>query len=220
MVRLVQPRACDTLHAFLATTFAHSLVSSGKLVSTRRLDAPPRGLGDTALAIANGVWFEHEPIAIPSFAFEWSPRMLHAAATLTLSMAIDATEQGFGLKDATPDNVLFRGATAVFVDVLSFERRDPHDPTWLPYAQFVRTFLLPLLVSREIGLPLTDLLTMRRDGLEPGEVYKWCAWSQRLLPPFLSLVTLPTWLNARAERTAALCTNRGTNRMPRKPNSS
>ena len=47
--------------------------------------------------------------------------MLHAAGALTLELAQGALEEGFGLKDATPYNVLFRGSRPVFVDVLSFE---------------------------------------------------------------------------------------------------
>ena len=49
----------------------------------------------------------------------------------------------FRTAHGTPYNVLFRGPEPVFVDVLSFECREGGDPTWLPYAQFVRTFLLP-----------------------------------------------------------------------------
>jgi hypothetical protein len=52
------------------------------------------------------------------------------------------------LKDATPYNMPFRGPRPVFVDWLSFERRDRRDPTWPPYAQFVRTFVLPLLINK------------------------------------------------------------------------
>jgi SAM-dependent methyltransferase len=36
-----------------------------------------------------------------------------------------------------------------------------------------------------------------RDGLEPEEVYRWLSPLERLRPPFLSLVSLPTWLGKR-----------------------
>ena len=58
-----------------------------------------------------GVW-EHERIPFPSFPYEWPPEMLEAAGSLTLDLAEAALEEGFGLKDATPYNVLFRGAAA------------------------------------------------------------------------------------------------------------
>jgi SAM-dependent methyltransferase len=85
----------------------------------------------------------------------------------------------------------------VFIDVLSFERRDPHDPTWLPYAQFVRTILLPLLANRYYGLRLDQTLGTRRDGLEPEEVYRWTKLSERIRPPFFSLVSMPAWLGGK-----------------------
>jgi 2-polyprenyl-3-methyl-5-hydroxy-6-metoxy-1,4-benzoquinol methylase len=123
--------------------------------------------------------------------------MLHAAGMLTLDLAQALLADGLGLKDGTPYNILFRGPSPVFIDVLSFERRQPGDATWLPYAQFVRTFLLPLLANRTYGLGLDQILTTRRDGLEPEEVYRWSRPSQRLRPPFFSLVSMPTWLGGK-----------------------
>lgn len=142
---------------------------------------------------AEDVW-EHERIAFPSYPYEWPSEMLHAAAGLTLDLAEASLAEGFGLKDATPYNILFRGSQPVFVDVLSFERRDPLDPTWMPYGQFVRTFLLPLMASLHFGLPPDRTLSGQRDGVEPEMMYRWTSFWQRLKPPFLGLVTLPKWL--------------------------
>jgi SAM-dependent methyltransferase len=69
----------------------------------------------------------------------------------------------------------------------------------LPYAQFVRTFLLPLAAAENLGLPLDQSLLGRRDGLEPEEVYRMCGALRKLRSPFLTLVTLPTWLGARQD---------------------
>ena len=120
-----------------------------------------------------------------------------AAGHLTLDLAESLLNEGMGLKDASPYNILFSGPKAVFVDVLSFEKRDARDPVWLPYAQFVRTFLLPLAAAENLGLPLDQSLLGRRDGLEPEDVYRMCGALRKLRPPFLTLVTLPTWLGAR-----------------------
>ncbi len=120
--------------------------------------------------------------------------MLHAAAVLTLDLAQDLLKDNFGLKDATPYNVLFHGPRPVFVDWLSFERRDPCDPGWLAYAQFIRTFLLPLLVNKTFGLPMDQMLLANRDGLEPEQVYRMSGTARKMMPPFLSLVSLPSWL--------------------------
>jgi len=55
-------------------------------------------------------------------------------------------------------------AAAVLVDVLSFERRDPHSSVWLAYGQFVRTFLLPLLAQKLLNWPLQASI-FSRDGM-------------------------------------------------------
>jgi 2-polyprenyl-3-methyl-5-hydroxy-6-metoxy-1,4-benzoquinol methylase len=95
--------------------------------------------------------------------------------------------------------VLFRGGRPVFIDLLSVERREPGDATWLPYAQFVRTFMLPLAAARSFGLPLDQSLLGRRDGLEPEDLYHLAGPLRRLRPPLLTLATLPAWLGARQD---------------------
>lgn len=180
-------------------------MQAGQIVATHRLDerecATLRALPEMQSFFAAGtpepVW-EHERIPFASFPYEWPPEMLWEAGRLTLALAKGSLDEGYGLKDATPYNVLFRGSQAVFIDVPSFEARTPGDPVWQPYGQFVRTFLLPLLVSRHWGLRLADVFTTHRDGLEPEEVYPWCGPLQRLRPQVLSLVSLPKWLGGRA----------------------
>ena len=140
---------------------------------------------------------EHEAISFPSYPYEWPPEMLHAAGELTLDLAQDLLADGLGLKDATPYNVLFRGPEPVFVDVLSIDRRDPLSPIWLPRAEFIRTILLPLLASTRFGRHPNRSLTWSRDGLEPEELFAWITPILRLLPPYLSLVSIPTWLGRR-----------------------
>jgi len=147
---------------------------------------------------ADGVMLiEHEKVPFISFPYEWPPEMLYETAQLTLDLAASLLEEGLGLKDATPYNTLFHGCKPVFVDLLSIERRDPGNPTWLPYTQFVRTFLLPLLVNKYFAIPLDQILATRRDGVNPEEVYPLCGRIRKFMPPFLTLVTIPAWLNAR-----------------------
>jgi len=199
LLRCVQAAAVGDLQAFLASRAARRFRESGELVGSRVLDAAEA----RAVAARGGVELggaalvEHERIAFPSYPYEWPPEMLHAAAALTLELAEALLDEGLGLKDATPYNVLFHGPQPVFVDALSAERREPGDPTWLAHAQFVRTFLLPLLVNQRFGLPLDKVFTTSRDGLEPDEVYRMAGPLRRLLPPLLGLVTLPVWLGRR-----------------------
>ena len=188
------------LTAFLDSEPARRFTAAGQIVRTGIVKPfqavePYDSVIESLLSDpADHMILEHETIPFPSFPYEWPAEMLNAAAELTLDLALEFLDSGMGLKDATPYNVLFRGPEPVFVDVLSFERRDPHDPIWLPYAQFARTFLLPLLVSKYCGVRLDQVLLTSRDGLEPETAYRWLKPLQKIRPPFLTLVSIPTWL--------------------------
>lgn len=185
--RHVNPAGVENLEAFLHSRAIGVHLAAGRVVRTGiRL----RSATDTVL--------EHERIPFVSFPQEWTPGMLYAAATLTLDLCEDLLPEGLGLKDATPLNVLFRGTQPVFVDVLSVEPRDPRDPIWLASGQFVRTFLLPLLLNRTKGLRLADTMLSRRDGIEVAEACRMLSWLERWRSPFLQLVTIPAMLNAQA----------------------
>lgn len=198
ILRVVSPAAASDLEAALALPAAQHLAASGSLVATRRLEGDAlQAARAQAGAAADSVVFEHPRIAPVSYPCEWSAEMLHAAGRLTLDLAEALLGDGLGLKDATPYNVVFAGPRPVFVDVASIEARAPGDETWLPYAQFVRTFVLPLLVHSRLGVPLAEVFLAHRDGLEPEQVYAMASWPQRLSPAFLGSVSLPAWLGAR-----------------------
>jgi SAM-dependent methyltransferase len=143
---------------------------------------------------------EHDVIDFPSYPSEWPLEMLCAAAKLTLELCLQALQQCVGLKDATPFNILFQGPRPVFVDLLSFETRDEHDPTWLAHGQFVRSFLLPALLDTRYGIACHTTFLCRRDGIEPEEVYRLLSPLARFTPPFLGNVTMPVLLAGRAEQ--------------------
>jgi len=140
---------------------------------------------------------EHPKVDFGSYPHEWCPAMLRAAAELTLDIARRAAASGYGLKDATPFNVLFEWNTPVFVDVASFEKRDPCDSRWLAYAQFQRTFVLPMAAHASTGVRLAEIFLANREGLDPERVYDMLGILARLRPRHLLPVTLPTWLGRR-----------------------
>src|SRR5262249_55874432 len=159
------------LESFISTAVASEYFERQQLARTHRLVGPEFAYYEEDAAVrthfnggAPAAIFEHEKIEFPSYPFEWAPEMLAAARKLTLQLARQSLTEGLGLKDATPFNVLFRGSTPVFVDLLSFEQREPCDPLWNAYGHFMRTFLLPLLVNRRWGIPLADVFLSRRDG--------------------------------------------------------
>jgi SAM-dependent methyltransferase len=169
--------------AFLALPIATELVEQGRLVASEIVSPP--GAGTLVL--------RHPRISFQYFPWEWAPGLWLAAAELTLNLCSDLVQQGWLLKDATPLNVLFQGAQPIFVDVLSIERMDLHQPIWLAYGQFVRTFLLPMVAYSRLGWPLQASLT-RRDGYEPEDIFAALSWPERFRQPALSAVTLPSLL--------------------------
>jgi len=205
--------------AFLTSSMVQKRMEAGQIVTHRVLEsseayefARKYELTESVDITKSDLVLEHERIPFPSFPYEWPPEMLEAAARLTLDLAQILLDDGLGFKDATPYNVLFRGAEPVFIDVLSIERRDPLDPLWRPYAQYVRTFLLPLVLHQRFGIPLESFLLGRRDGIEPEEAYRICGPLAMLRPPILTLATLPTLLGRR--RAAAQVYRRRQARTP------
>jgi len=203
LLRLVRESGLPHVQAALSSPTLAQLFHNGSIVKTKRLD----DVAIRALA-AEPEWerliekerpaavLEHDPVPFPTFPSEWPPQALYAAANLTLDLAEGLLPEGLGLKDATPENILFRGCRPVFVDLLSVETRRPDDPIWKPHAQFVRTFLLPLTVNKCLNFPLNQVFMTRRDGLSPEEVYGWCGWSRRLRPPMLFLASIPVWMGS------------------------
>jgi SAM-dependent methyltransferase len=195
----------DEFLGFMATATGRRLVAEERLIASRLLSAEEQNRLDAALGAVDSddsgrrsmVLLEHPRIPFASFPYEWCPEMLAAAGELTLSLAEELLADGRGLKDASPYNVLFRWSRAVFVDVLSIEQRDPGDATWLPFAQFQRNFVLPLLANRYFSMSLAALFLSRRDGVDPEALYPLLGPVQRLRPPLLTLVTLPVWLGRR-----------------------
>jgi SAM-dependent methyltransferase len=200
--RAVSPESYDEITPFLNSRTVQELTSRHKLVSSRQLD-PSEGEAlfrrDDFRRLAGGrpvgAVFEHQRIEFASYPYEWPPEMLYTAGQLTLELAQSCLAEGYSLKDASPYNILFQGSTPIFIDLLSFERRDPCDPIWNPYAQFCRNFPLPLLAHKAWGIRLADIFNTRRDGVDPAELYRLCSPLQKLMRPFLTLISMPTWLS-------------------------
>ena len=186
VLRTVRREFAEDCLRFLRSEVAKSWVAGGRLVETRVLRGAP----------GEELELEHEPVFFPTYPWEWTPGQWISAGELTLDFAEQQLSLGRVLKDASPLNVLFRGSSPVFVDVLSTEPRDLEDPLWLAYGQFVRTFLLPLAAFKYLGWPLA-LSLVHRDGYEPGELYPHLSARSRFRTPIFSQVTLPHLLERR-----------------------
>jgi hypothetical protein len=150
-------------------------------------------------SVSAAMVLEHREIFFPTFPCEWSLAMLRAAGHCTLDLAVELLNENRGLKDATPFNIIFDGARPVFVDALSVEDRDPKNPTWHAYGQFVRTFILPAVAARHLGWSLRRAFTGSRDGLVPEQLHRMLSWRDRLRPGVFGFVSGPT-LIARMSR--------------------
>jgi 2-polyprenyl-3-methyl-5-hydroxy-6-metoxy-1,4-benzoquinol methylase len=195
IVRIVNLGAVRDLRGFLDSAAFRVSVNRGQLIPTTIL-GPAEANELFKLDLGDAMVLEHERVSFPSYPYEWPPEMLFQAGLLTLELAARGLPEGLCIKDATPYNILFKAHRPVMVDVLSFERRSPNDAVWLPCAQFVKTFILPLLSNKHFSVRLADIFLNRRDGLEPREVFRFSGLVQSLLPPFLTLATIPTWLGS------------------------
>jgi hypothetical protein len=195
-VRTIHPSARDQVLDFVSSQFCSRLQDRGDMVAITVNNTPA------------GLRLLHPKVPVPTYPWEWIPSQWLAAAQLTLSLCEEALTEGWVLKDATPLNILFVGSRPVLVDVLSFEPWDPAPKDhashiWLAYGQYIRTFLLPLLMNQLLSWPL-ELSLFKRDGYEPVELYKALNWSQRFSRAAFWPVTLPAKLDKRGSaKTAA-----------------
>lgn len=188
-VRRIHPFAREQTLEFIGSNFYRLAVANGDMSASE------------VHATADSLSLIHPRIAIPTYPWEWTPSQWLAAASLTIKLCQQSLEDGWILKDATPLNILFVGSRPVLVDVLSFVRRDPNSPIWLAHGQFIRTFLLPLVMFRLAGWPL-ELSLFKRDGYEPREIYRSLNWSQRLSRSALWPISMPTWFEGKSSPNA------------------
>ena len=177
--RVVGAAGRDAWTAFSSSSKIRELEATGKIVATRPLDDAAASaarsvpsVDEAYRAIDGKLLIEHERIPFPSYPYEWPPEMLEAAGMLTLELNDTLLDEGCGLKDSTPYNVMFRGAAPVFLDVLSCEPRQPTDPIWIAEAQFQRTFVLPLLAYKHLGIGLHQTFLTHRLRLVHREL-RW-----------------------------------------------
>jgi SAM-dependent methyltransferase len=183
-VRSVRPEFEASTMDFVLSDFYRAAIERGEMVDTEVREA------------AQGLRLIHPRVRIVTYPWEWTASQWLAAAELTLRLCELAVADGWILKDATPLNILFVGPQPVLVDVLSFERRSAGTSLWLAYGQYVRTFLLPLVMRKLLAWPL-EMSMFRRDGYEPSELYAALGWGQRLKPDVFWPITLPALLDKR-----------------------
>jgi 2-polyprenyl-3-methyl-5-hydroxy-6-metoxy-1,4-benzoquinol methylase len=172
--------------------------------STELLDPPPSIEG-----ASQWLWIRHATLEFPCHPHEVTALQIYDAAQLTLKVALEAAQHGWMLKDASAWNVLFSLGRPVFVDLLSFDKGEPTG-TWIAYGQFVRHFLLPLLLYRKLGFTPPDIFLTNRDGVSPERAFEWLGSPRLVSPLVLEFVVLPKLLSRAGSRLVASESNRKT----------
>ena len=206
--RSLDSKAFDRLRTFLASPAYQRLSASGDLLPVTVADASERE-ELARLEQRDDRWYVRQRrLPFISYPYEWSPRMLHAAAQCTLRIEGALVDQGFTLKDASAYNIQFdltaRGPAPVFIDITSIEAAPPQ-PLWMAYNQFIRHFALPLMLYRQFGHDYRGDFLGDLEGVNPDAVYRVAGPLRRWFPPYLFSVTVPHLLrNLESNRAAEL----------------
>ena len=142
---------------FMGSGLFESLVKKGLLVNHEETDT---------LETDANIYKIIKPAQIEfiSYPYEWSFSQLKHAAMLTLAVQREAMKFDMTLKDASAFNVQFCGSKPVFIDTLSFAPLVEGSP-WMPYQQFCRHFLAPLLLMAKTDVSLSKLSSIFIDGV-------------------------------------------------------
>jgi hypothetical protein len=194
VLRVLSARGLADWEALTATELFGRAVGEGKIVGTERVE-DPGGLhdarGDAAAAV-----LRHELIPFVTYPYEWPVGMLRDAALLQLELMLAALDEGVILKDASPYNFQWRGASPVFIDVGSFERLQEGE-AWAGYRQFCMLFLYPLMLTAYRGIPHQPWLRGALEGISPAQCRRALSRRDRLRRGVLTHVVLHSRLESR-----------------------
>lgn len=195
ILRAVAAGKADQTRALIRSQWMIRLIDQGAIPDTKEaLDPPP--LED---ACGQWLWLQHRRLGFPCYPHEITALQLYDSGQLTLDIAIEAAKNGWTLKDASAWNVLHSGGRAVFVDFLSFDRNTPTG-TWVAYGQFVRHFLLPLLLHRKLQMTPVDVFLNSRDGIAPERAFQLLRAHRLISPIGIEFVVLPKLLERASSR--------------------
>ena len=102
---------------------------------------------------------------------EMSSYQLFESGLHTLNILITSLKNGYIIKDASAWNIVFSKGKPFFLDIASFEKWK-NEKIWIGYGQFVRHYIMPLILNRELGIPTSKMFMMHRDGINPSDAFK------------------------------------------------
>ena len=195
--RVIREPHRQAVLSFIDSVFFRRRCAEGDFPATEVVQYPPAGLNDVVMGYHPECILEHHRIPFPVYPHEWPPSMLYEAGKMTLDLADEALADGWMLKDASPWNVLYSDGRPVFCDILSFEPKTA-SAIWNAYAQFQRTFVLPLYAHDRHAWPVHAQFLDQRDGLNPSALAPVIRGWRRWAPFELQTIILPTLLSRRA----------------------
>jgi len=90
----------------------------------------------------------HEALPI-TYPHEWAPSMFKAAVLFYIDLLLELEPHGLILKDALPENILFRGTDPIFVDVFSLTvKKLLRAEEWLAGEEVNPELIAPLILRR------------------------------------------------------------------------
>jgi SAM-dependent methyltransferase len=198
ILRSVAPAKADRVRSLLNSAWMSGLLADGVVPHTQEIHAP----ADVLKHYGDWIWLEHEALSFPCYPHEITSLQLFDAAKLTLRVALEAAQNGWVLKDASAWNVLFSDGRGVFVDLLSFDEQDSTG-NWIAYGQFVRHFILPLLLFRKVGMTPSDIFLTHRDGITPENAYRMLSAGGLMSLTAMEFIVLPRLLATAGSRLIA-----------------
>ena len=184
---------CDWQKAS-ACKFFQAAMLNGQIVETRVVKAA----SEAKAGNDDGRWravLRHQRLPVITYPYEWSFSMLRDAALLTLNLLRQAIDEDIILKDATPYNVQFCGASPIFIDTSSFASLRPGQ-AWEGYKQFCQQFLYPLMLQSFRNADFQPILRGRMEGISPRQMSGQLSFRDMFRRGVFSHV----WLHARLNR--------------------
>ena len=121
---------------------------------------------------------------------EMSSYQLFLSGLHTLNIAINCLKNEYMIKDASAWNIVFFKGKPLFLDIASFEEWNK-DKVWLGYGQFIRHYIIPLILNKELSIPISQTFLMNRDGIDPHMAIKQLGLKVLKSPIYLEFIMLP-----------------------------
>lgn len=161
--RAILPRSAAFFRDLLTRGILADLARKNLIVDTEETDLSMPGY---ALIL------RHEKLPFVSYPHEWSFSMLQDAARLVIRLNRELLAQGLVLADCHAMNVVFRGATPIYVDIGSIV---PYTPEGIlpDYADFLSQYVYPLVLQERVGLTriVKNLQMDELAGISPEEFH-------------------------------------------------